>query len=610
MKQSINIRRRIAELRSSMQAKGIQACIIPSSDAHQSEYVPEYWKTRMYFSGFTGSAGTLVVTGKDACLWTDSRYFLQAEKELEGTDIVLQKEKLPSTLSIEAWLCEQLPEGSYVGIDAHVFNISEVESMKKKMLTAGILLLTDFDPTAQIWTDRPPIPKNPVFLLEETFSGESLTHKVDRLRKKMGQNACNAILLCALDEVAWLFNIRGNDISCNPLTVAYALITPMKSILFIDNQKITDSTSDYFQKNGVELAAYDALPDYLSRTKELLKIRLDSGKTNYYLYDVIRKLSEKGSTIRYFLQSGPSPVALMKAVKNETEVAGFRSAMEKDGVALVQLLMWLEKSLTEKTPLSETNLIETDVAAKIKEFRKRQSLYFGESFDAIVGYMEHGAIVHYHAEEATAGQLRSEGILLVDTGGQYFDGTTDITRTISLGAITPEMKHDFTLVLKGHIAIATARFPENTRGAQLDVLARNHLWQEGLSYMHGTGHGVGHFLNVHEGPQHIRLEENPVCLEPGMVTSNEPGVYRSGKYGIRIENLVLVKKEMETDFGKFYGFETLTLCPIDLQLVQVEILSSEEKAWLNTYHQTVYQRLSPKLSKEEQDWLKRKTSKI
>jgi Xaa-Pro aminopeptidase len=588
-----------------MQAKGIQACIIPSSDAHQSEYVPEYWKVRMYFSGFTGSAGTLVVTADNACLWTDSRYFLQAEKELEGTTIVLQKEKLPSTLSIDTWLCEQLPKGSAVGIDANVFNISEVESMKKKLLTAGISLLTDFDPTAQIWTDRPPFPKNPVFLLEKTFSGETLTCKVDRLRKELKQEACNAILLCALDEVAWTFNIRGADISCNPLTIAYALITPSKSILFIDIQKITDKVSDYLEKNGVELAAYDALPDYLSQTKDLLKIRLDSGKTNYYLYDVIRKLSEKSSTIRYALQSSPSPVALMKAVKNETETAGFRSAMEKDGVALVQLLMWLEKNLAEKTPLSET-----DVAVKIKELRKQQPLYVGESFDAIVGYMKHGAIVHYHAEEATAGQLRPEGILLIDTGGQYFDGTTDVTRTISLGDITPEMKHDFTLVLKGHIALATARFPENTRGAQLDVLARNHLWQEGLSYMHGTGHGVGHFLNVHEGPQHIRLEENPVCLKPGMVTSNEPGVYRSGKYGIRIENLVLVKKEMETEFGKFYGFETLTLCPIDLRLVQVERLSSEERAWLNTYHQTVYQRLSPKLLKEEQDWLKEKTSEI
>ncbi|MDR2627787.1 MAG: aminopeptidase P family protein [Dysgonamonadaceae bacterium] len=596
---------RIHKLRSAMQTKGLQACIIPSSDAHQGEYVPEHWKTREYFTGFTGSAGTLVVTQQDACLWTDSRYFLQAEQELNGTAITLQKEKLPDTPTIEQWLCDCLPPNGVAGIDATVFSIKDVEALQGKLQSAGLALCTDFDPAAGTWTNRPPLPESPVFVLPEAFSGETAGNKIHQLREKLKQEACNAILLCALDEIAWLFNIRGNDIPCNPVALAFALVMPEAAIVFIDPRKINDEVSAHFHQYNILTAAYDALPDYLATCRETLKIRLDAEKTAYHLYDIIRKLTGNGAPVDYVLQTGPSPVAVLKSIKNRTEIAGIRTAAEKDGLALVQLLMWIEKSLHDGTPVSET-----DVETKIKTLRSKQPLYFGESFDAIVGYGAHAAIVHYHASSASAEQLRAGSLLLVDTGAQYFDGTTDITRTIALGPPTAAMKHDFTLVLKGHIAIATARFPQGTRGAQLDVLARSYLWHEGLTYLHGTGHGIGHFLNVHEGPQNIRIEENPTPLQPGMILSNEPGLYRAGAYGIRIENMLLVKEDMETEFGLFYGFETLTLCPIDARLIRKEILSEAEKAWLNHYHQTIYQRLSPLLSNEERQWLKEKTNEI
>ncbi len=596
------IRGRLAKLRFAMQAKGISACIIPSSDAHQSEYTAPHWKTRTYFSGFTGSAGTLVVTWQEAFLWTDSRYFLQAEEELKDTSILLQKAGLPEIPSIENWICTNLP-GKSVGIDGSVFSIREVKSMQDIFRNKNISLVTDFDPLLQIWTDRPSIPSNQVFLHPEEFSGESAGVKIDKIRKSVAGEGCNSMLLCSLDEIAWTFNLRGSDVQCNPVAIAYALITPQESVIFIQQEKVSAEIREELFKNKIMIADYDRLPVYLSAQKGLT-IRIDSGKTNQFIFDAIGRLSEN-KQLSYILKEGPSPVALLKTLKNETEIAGFRNAMKKDGLVMVRLLMWIEQSLASGRAFTEIS-----VEDKLKELRSEQALYFGESFDAIVGYQEHGAIIHYHASEASNQQIRAEGMLLIDTGGQYFDGTTDITRTIATGEVTDRMKQDFTLVLKGHIGIATARFPKGTRGSQLDILARRFLWNEGLSYLHGTGHGIGHFLNVHEGPQNIRLEENPVCIEPGMVTSNEPGVYRAGMYGIRIENLVLAREEKETEFGSFYCFETLTLCPIDTKLILPEMLTQEEKEWLNSYHQTVYDRLSPHLSENEQTWLKNKTYEI
>lgn len=603
MENNLVIRGRLAKLRLAMQAKGIQACIIPSSDAHQSEYTAPHWKTRTYFSGFTGSAGTVVVTSDKACLWTDSRYFLQAAEELEGSGLLLQKEGLPETPGIGSWITEELraTPSAKVGIDGTVFSVKEADFFQALFEAAGIELNTTFDPLAQIWPDRPPVPLNPVFLQPESFAGESAASKIKRILDKTKKDGCNSILICTLDEIAWAFNIRGNDVPCNPVAISYALITPEEAVLFIAPEKVNRDIQEDLLSQGIKIAAYDRLPIYLGNQRDLL-VRIDRAKTNYTVFDSIRKIQADKQQISYKLMDGPSPVAMLKAVKNETEIKGVREAMEKDGVALVRLLMWLEKAVK-----GDVKPTEMEVERKLKEFRGQQAYYVGESFDAIVGYQSNGAIVHYHAAEKSNKTIQSEGMLLIDSGGQYFDGTTDITRTLTLGKPTPQMRRDFTLVLKGHIGIATAQYPQGTRGSQLDVLARRFLWNEGLLYLHGTGHGIGHFLNVHEGPQNIRLEENPVTLVPGMITSNEPGVYRQGQYGIRIENLVLTQKEQETEFGPFYSFETLSLCPIDLNLVEKELLTAEESAWLDNYHRMVYERLSPRLKEEEKEWLKKKT---
>lgn len=603
MENCSTIRGRLAKLRLAMQARGIQACIIPSSDAHQSEYTAPHWKARTYFSGFTGSAGTVVVTTDKACLWTDSRYFLQAEEELEGSSLVLQKDGLIGTPGIAQWISEELENTAkpLVGIDGSTFSIKEAEAFQATFSAKGIGLETEFNPLAQVWPDRPSIPLNPIFLQAEEFAGESAAEKIGRIREAVLREDCDSILICALDEIAWAFNIRGNDVSCNPVAIAYGLITPQESVLFIHPEKVNQEIQKDLLAQGIKLAAYDRLPVYIA-AQQTLALRVDKAKTNYTLFDAIRKIAEEKPSLSYRLCDGPSPVALLKSVKNETEIKGVRNAMEKDGAALVRLLMWIEDSMK-----SGKTITEIDVENKLKEVRGEQEYYVGESFDAIVGYQSNGAIIHYHASEKSNKTIHPEGMLLIDSGGQYFDGTTDITRTITLGNTTAQMRRDFTLVLKGHIGIDTAKFPQGTRGAQLDVLARRFLWNEGLLYLHGTGHGIGHFLNVHEGPQNIRLEENPVTIVPGMITSNEPGLYRAGQYGIRIENLILAQEEKETEFGKFYGFETLSLCPIDLNLVEKDLLTPEEINWLNNYHQEVYKRLAPRLNKKEQEWLSEKT---
>ena len=602
MENQSNKRGRLAKLRFIMQAQGIDACIIPSSDAHQGEYIPDYWKTREYFSGFTGSAGTLVVTAHKACLWTDSRYFLQAEIELEETGILLQKEGVGETPGIEQWIVQQQQTRQQytVGVDGSVFAISAVQAMQQAFQATGILLRTDFNPAEPIWTDRPPLPSHPIFLLPEAFSGSSASEKIESIRQRIADDHCNAILVCALDEVAWTYNIRGCDVPCNPVAVAYALITPTEAVLFISPEKINQEIQEELSQHNIRIAEYDRLPHYLDNSKQL-SIRIDAHKTNFAIFEQIQQLATKGK-LSYRVCKTPSPIAFQKAVKNETEIEGIRSAMQKDGVVLVKLLMWIEQSLTTRTTITET-----DIEEKLKELRSQQALYFGESFNAIVGYGAHGAIVHYHASEASNQAIAPQGFLLIDTGGQYFNGTTDITRTLALGEVTPQMKHDYTLVLKGHIGIASAQFPQGTRGGQLDILARQHLWREGLNYGHGTGHGVGHFLNVHEGLQNIRTTDNGIAIAAGMLTSNEPGIYREGQYGIRIENLVLAQPAQASEFGDFLRFETLTLCPIDSRPIDATLLTADEKNWLNNYHQTVYDQLAPLLSEQEQEWLKQKT---
>lgn len=540
------INNRIAALRAHIAQEQIQAFIIPSTDPHLSEYVAPHWQSREWISGFTGSAGTVVVTAKDAGLWTDSRYFLQAARQLEGTCITLYKEMLPETPNIPEFLSAHLQEGDCVGIDGKMFSAEEVEHLQKELKKSGIRIKSIADPIQLLWTDRPAMPLAPAFVYDTKYAGMSFTEKLPAVRQAMEAAGADSLLLSALDEIAWLLNIRGNDVHCNPVVVSYLLIEKDKVNYFVQPQKVTPELTEYFNVNGISVHPYEEIGDYLN-SFNAHSILMNPAKTNYAIYSAIRP--------GCLIINGASPVALLKAIRNKQEIAGIHAAMQRDGVALVKFLKWLD----EAVPAGKETEISVD--KKLHTFRAAQPLYMGESFDTIAGYKEHGAIVHYEATPETDVTLKSEGFLLLDSGAQYLDGTTDITRTIALGPLTEEEKTDYTLILKGHIALAMAVFPEGTRGAQLDVLARMPIWKERMNYLHGTGHGVGHFLNVHEGPQSIRMNENPVALQPGMVTSNEPGVYKAGSHGIRTENLVLTVPAGEGMFGKYLKFETLTLCP-------------------------------------------------
>lgn len=588
------IHKRIKNLRTFMEDKNIHAFIIPSTDAHLSEYPASHWASREWISGFTGSAGTVVITREKAGLWTDSRYFLQAANELNNTEIELFKEGLPTTPSIEEWLISELSEGDYVGIDGGVYAAKEAIGLTHKLNLKGLHIISDYDPFSTIWNDRPEIPKNPIFVLPTEYTGESAKKKISRICDAVEKNGAESLLVASLDTIAWIFNIRGNDVKCNPVAVSYAYISRAETVLFIDPKKLTAETIDYLKGEGVTIAEYTKVFDYIAGSKS--SICLDSNKVTFKLYNTI----PTGSRIIDI----PSPADLMKSIKNETEIQGFNNAMERDGVALVRFLMWLENAVPTG------NVTEIMIPQKLVEYRSQQKNFVGESFDTISGYGPNGAIVHYHVTEESYLDVKAEGFLLVDSGAQYFDGTTDITRTIAVGPLTEQMKKDYTMVLKGHINIATAIYPQGTRGSQLDILARKALWDNGLNYLHGTGHGIGHFLNVHEGPQNIRMNENPTTLQIGMVTSNEPGLYRANQYGIRIENLVLTQHETTTEFGDFYSFKTLTLCPIDKTPIVKEMLTEKEVEWFNLYHKYVYDRLSPLLSEEEKSWLKEKTDEI
>ena len=592
MKQSIS--ERIHALRMWFKPN-IQAFIIPSTDPHLSEYVAPHWKSREWISGFTGSAGTVVITEKKAGLWTDSRYFLQAAEQLQGSGIDLYKEMLPETPSITKFLSDELQPGESVGIDGKMFSVEQVESMQAELSAKNIQIVFCPDPMDELWENRPPMPESPAFVYDIKYAGKSCSEKIAAIRTELKKKSAESVMLSALDEIAWTLNLRGNDVHCNPVVVSYLLITEKKAVLFIAPEKVTEEVRNYLEKQQIEIQNYSNTEIYLSDLNSS-SILMNPAKTNY---SVFSSVNPQCRIIR-----GEAPVALLKAIRNEQEIKGIHAAMQRDGVALVKFLRWLESAVPSGT---ETEL---SIDRKLHAFRATQDLYAGESFDTIAGYKEHGAIVHYSATEESNATLHPKGFLLLDSGAQYLDGTTDITRTIALGELTTEEKTDYTLVLKGHIALAMAVFPSGTRGAQLDVLARMPLWSHKMNFLHGTGHGVGHFLSVHEGPQSIRMNENPIVLQPEMVTSNEPGVYKGGSHGIRTENLTLVCSAGEGLFGEYLKFETITLCPICKKGIIKELLTADEVDWLNNYHQQVYEKLSPKLNEEEKAWLKEATAAI
>ncbi len=587
-----DIKSRLEALRAEMDKAGVDLAVIPHADPHQSEYMSSHWHLRVFFSGFTGSAGTLVVGKEEACLWTDSRYFLQAAQQLEGTGIKLMKEGIPGTPEISEYIINSLPAGATVGIDGMQFSINAENSLRKELNAHDIKLDTTFRPADAIWTDRPALPANKAFIHELKYSGEAAADKISKILNAINQKGADSILVSALDELAWTLNLRGSDVKYNPVVTAFLYLGKENSTLFIDEIKLDDKTNAYLTANGISTAPYDSVATFLSRLPETEKVLVDPASTS----------SAMASPLGNRMVTEKSPIPLMKGVKNEVQIAGIHAAMKRDGVALVRAMMDIEQMLSEGKTLTEM-----EVGRILTRRRSEQPLYFDDSFGTIAGYRGHGAIVHYEATPESDSTIEPDGLLLIDSGAQYLDGTTDITRTIALGSPTEDERHDFTLVMKGHIALGSAIFPEGTRGSQLDALARHFLWNEGKSYLHGTGHGVGHFLNVHEGPQNIRLNENPATLVPGMLTSNEPGLYITDKYGIRCENLILTVPAFTTEFGNFYKFETVTLFPFDIKLFDVNIMTEEEICWLNAYHKRVYDTLSPELNKQECAWLEKKT---
>ena len=588
----MTVNQRIEALREVMKREHLAAFIFPSTDPHQGEYVPDHWKGREFISGFNGSAGTAVVTLSSAALWTDSRYFIAAEDQLKGTEYQLMKLKVAGTPTIAEWIAGECGAGAEVAVDGTVNSVCFVKELIADLRRqGGITLRTNLDPLNQIWKDRPAIPENPVEIYPLKYAGESCREKISRIRKALRDAHADGMLMSALDDIAWTLNLRGTDVHCNPVFVSYLLISSNHVTLYINKVKLTPEVEAYLKGEGVEVALYEdvakGLKDYFE-----YNILLDPNEVNYTLYkQVTREIVE-----------AESPVKRMKTVKTPTEIAGFKSAMLKDGIAMVKFLCWLDKWKEESGKRNE--ITEISVDQKLTSLRAEQPLYRDISFDTIAGYQAHGAIVHYEATPETDISLKPEGFLLLDSGAQYLDGTTDITRTIALGPLTEEQKHIYTLVLKGHIQIELCKFPAGASGTQIDILARQALWREGLNYLHGTGHGVGTYLNVHEGPHQFRMEWKPAPLVAGMTITDEPGIYLEGKFGVRIENTLLITPYKETQFGQFLQFESLTLCPIDTTPIVRELLLDEEIAWLNQYHQHVLATLSPHLNDEEIEWLK------
>ena len=590
------INKRLEDLREVMRREHLAACIFPSTDPHQSEYVADHWKGREWISGFNGSAGTAVVTLTSAALWTDSRYFLAAEEQLKGTEYQLMKLKIEGTPTIAEWLGREL-KGSEVAIDGKCSSVNGVKDLIADLRKqGGITLRTNFDPLKLIWKDRPMIPENPVEIFPMEYAGESCHDKIARIRRALREKHADGMLMAALDDIAWTLNLRGSDVHCNPVFVSYMLISSKSVTLYINKVKLTPEVSAYLKAEDIKVEDYEQVENGLKNYFEY-NILLDPDEINYRLYEVVRNKGRQDNHPQTEIVEEESPVKRMKTVKNEREIAGFRSAMLKDGIAMVKFLKWL----SECSDYSECS--EISVSDKLESLRAEQPLFRGISFDTIAGYGSHGAIVHYEATPETDIPLEPSGLLLLDSGAQYLDGTTDITRTIALGPLTEEMKKVYTLVLKGHIQIELCKFPSGASGTQIDILARQAMWREGLNYLHGTGHGVGTYLNVHEGPHQFRMEWKPAPLVAGMTITDEPGIYLAGKFGARIENTLLIVPYKETEFGKFLQFESLTLCPIDKAPILVDILLPEEIAWLNDYHQHVFDTLSPHLSDDEIAWL-------
>ena len=585
------IQQRLEDLREVMRREHLAAFIFPSTDPHQGEYVPDHWKGREFISGFDGSAGTAVVTLDSAALWTDSRYFLAAEEQLKGTEFQLMKLKIEGTPTIAQWLNSQIVAGgstasTEVGIDGWCSSANSVKELIADLRKeGGMTLRTNLDPLKPIWRNRPAIPENPVEIYPIEYAGETTASKIARIRKALREKHADGMLMSALDDIAWTLNLRGTDVHCNPVFVSYLLISTKDVTLYIDKVKLTPEVSAYLRQEGIKVDDYEnvvrGLKDYFE-----YNILLDPDEVNYALYQAVTRERVEEE----------SPVKRMKTVKNATEIAGFKSAMLKDGIAMVKFLKWLDESPEPKTEMS--------IDQKLTALRAEQPLYRDLSFDTIAGYGPHAAIVHYEATPETDAQLEPRGLLLLDSGAQYLDGTTDITRTIALGPLTDEEKLIYTLVLKGHIQIELCKFPSGASGTQIDILAREAMWREGLNYLHGTGHGVGTYLNVHEGPHQFRMEWKPAPLVEGMTITDEPGIYLAGRCGARTENTLLITAYKETEFGRFLQFEPLTLCPIDKRPIIREQMTQEEIDWLNQYHQTVYERLSPHLDSDEVEWLR------
>lgn len=581
-------------LRDLMRSKHIDAVIIPGTDPHQSEYPSEHWKFRDYVSGFTGSNGTAVVTLDDAGLWTDSRYFLQAAEQLEGSGFTLRKENIPGEPTVLEWLGEVLDEDAVVGVDGRLFSLIEANRIEMFCAQNGFMFAPDFRAAEAIWTDRPARPMNQAFVHDEALAGEDVDSKISRVVDALDAADADGLLITALDEIAWLLNLRGSDVDYTPVVIAFAYVSADERVLFIDSEKVTPEVKDHLKKYGVKIKDYDDIEKFLGKISSTATVMVDPNRVS----DALGQAMICNKTYM------ASPVIALKGVKNECQIAGFRQAMLYDGAAMVRMMMWLEQNVAN-------GITEMDVDRRLQQERAAYASNRGDSFHMIAGYKDHGAIVHYEATDESAYTLAPDGLLLIDTGGQYLEGTTDITRTISLGNPTAAEKHDYTLILKGHLALARAVFPKGTMGVQLDVLARGPLWNEGMTYLHGTGHGVGHFLGCHEGPQSIRMEANPTPLELGMVTSNEPGIYKTGEYGIRTENLLLcVPACSNEEWGEFYKFESLTLFPYDTTLMDMDMLSREEVKQINDYHAMVCERLRPLLNADEAQWLEQKCKSI
>lgn len=581
-------------LRDLMRSKHIDAVIIPGTDPHQSEYPSEHWKFRDYVSGFTGSNGTAVVTLDDAGLWTDSRYFLQAADQLEGSGFTLHKENIPGEPTVLEWLGEVLDEDAVVGVDGRLFSLIEANRIEMFCAQNGFMFAPDFRAAEAIWANRPARPMNPAFVHDEALAGEDVDSKISRVVDALDAADADGLLITALDEIAWLLNLRGSDVDYTPVVIAFAYVSEDERVLFIDSEKVTSEVKAHLKKYGVKIKDYDDIEKFLGKISSTATVMVDPNRVS----DALGQAMICNKTYM------ASPVIALKGVKNESQIAGFRQAMLYDGAAMVRMMMWLEQNVAN-------GITEMDVDRRLQQERAAYASNRGDSFHMIAGYKDHGAIVHYEATDESAYTLAPEGLLLIDTGGQYLEGTTDITRTISLGNPTAAEKHDYTLILKGHLALARAVSPKGTMGVQLDVLARGPLWNEGMTYLHGTGHGVGHFLGCHEGPQSIRMEANPTPLELGMVTSNEPGIYKTGEYGIRTENLLLcVPACSNEEWGEFYKFESLTLFPYDTTLMDMDMLSREEVKQINDYHAMVCERLRPLLNADEAQWLEQKCKSI